>query len=208
MTTLFEKHQRRWSRGSIVNSLKFVEIRTATTLSSTTRQKPLLPSPTDFLLKGAIQSGVAEGSAGLWPSVVPSNNLWRKTTVDCRVHRMKKMRTRTQIYFSLRKNHKSWNEGEFFSANHQWALTQLHRRDREWRSFQALVKLVPGLKHKISERSELLRTMYYTQARQFHSTHSTWRYSLYPSQLIDGANSARSDDHSRVTGDKMQFPHR
>ncbi|KAF9783664.1 hypothetical protein BJ322DRAFT_1007579, partial [Thelephora terrestris] len=53
------------------------------------------------------------------------------------------------------------------------------RRDRDWRSFQALTKLIPGLKQKISERSESLRTHYYTH-------------------LISGANSARSDDHSRA----------
>ena len=44
--------------------------------------------------------------------------------------------------------------------------SQRRRRDRDWRSFQVLVELVPGFKKKISEENELLRTLYYTHVSQ------------------------------------------
>ena len=42
----------------------------------------------------------------------------------------------------------------------------LCRRNRNWYSFQALVKLIPGFKQKISEPNEILRSLYYTQVSQ------------------------------------------
>ena len=71
-------------------------------------------------------------------------------------------------------------------------------RDRNYQSYLKLIKLVPSLKDRITDPHEGSRMLYYAQVRQ-PSGSTLNRPSSYNSyQLQDGANSARSDDISRV----------
>ena len=77
-------------------------------------------------------------------------------------------------------------------------ILQLCRRDRDWNSFQALTKLIPVLKQKISDPNELARSLYYTQVRRLSPQSLDSTNLLFSLQLLNGANSARSDDTSRI----------
>lgn len=54
-----------------------------------------------------------------------------------------------------------FNRWQSCSSSHVPQL-RLCRRDRDWRSYQALVKLVPGLKQRVSDPNEVARSLYYT----------------------------------------------
>jgi len=73
----------------------------------------------------------------------------------------------------------------------------LRRRDRDYQSYLELVKLIPSLNDKLVNPNGFLRMLYYSRVSQlFNLLHGFIHCCSL--QLLEGANNAASDDHSRV----------
>ena len=111
-----------------------------------------------------------------------SSNSWKRAIDDFWALGTPTTKRRIQRYLSPQKIHRNELKGEYLSycsMSHQHpSFAYLCRRDHDWRSFQALVKLVPGFKQYISKRGGPSRTLYYTNIRHL------WLFNLTATHLF------------------------